>query len=213
LHQSGFTSSNDAYGAGPDAAFDGDAATRWSSGYTDGEWLVVDLDSVLTIDSVSLSWEDAFGTGYGIDVSTDSVTWSPVASRLGGIGGVEGFRFPKVPARFVRMKGVSRATKYGYSLWEMGVYGPEGTPTGIGIRADRPDRSVRLERRDGTANLWIDASGDFDIELRGVTGAVVLTGHGTGASRIVCPRLRPGLYLARVRDASGWRDTRVFLEP
>jgi len=213
LHQNGFASSNDAYGSGPDAAFDGDGATRWSSDWADGEWLAVDLDSVLAVDSVTLSWEDAFGTGFGIEVSTDSVSWTRVASRVGGIGGVEGFRFPKVQARFVRMKGESRATKYGYSLWEMGVYGPEGLATGVGARADRGARFVRMERRGALAALRIEAQGEFDVVLRDAAGATVLVDHGAGSSRIACGRLRAGVYLARVRDASGWRDARLLLEP
>lgn len=213
LHQGASASSNDAYGAGPEAAFDGDGATRWSSGYTDDEWLVVDLDSVLAVDSVSLSWEDAFGTGFGIDVSTDSVHWTRVASRTSGTGGVEGFRFPRVQARFVRMTGTARATRYGFSLWEMGVYGPEGRATGVEGRAGAHRLAVRSDRREGIPSLRIQAQGEFQLELRDAAGSVALVHQGRGPSRITRPGLPPGIYQARLRDASGRLDTWVFLDP
>ena len=41
-------------------AFDGNAATRWSSAFSDPQWIQVDLGSTRSICQVVLSWEAAF---------------------------------------------------------------------------------------------------------------------------------------------------------
>ncbi|WP_240662469.1 discoidin domain-containing protein [Streptomyces sp. WAC 06738] len=55
-------------------ATDGDPSTRWASGYTDSEWLAVDLDAQAPIRRVLLDWESAAGRDYDIQVSDDGTT-------------------------------------------------------------------------------------------------------------------------------------------
>jgi beta-glucosidase len=75
---------------------------------------------------VVLNWEAAYATAYRIDVSSDATTWSTVFSTTTGHGGVETIPLTAT-GRYVRMYGTSRATGYGYSLWELGVYGTVDT--------------------------------------------------------------------------------------
>jgi len=127
---SGFPASN---------ATDGNAGSRWSSQFSDNEWLYVDLGSVYTINRLVLRWEAALGRGYKLQVSNDASTWSDVYSTTTGDGGVDDITL-SAPAsgRYVRMLGTQRATMYGYSLWEFEVYGaggaaPEITVLGNGV--------------------------------------------------------------------------------
>lgn len=103
------------------AAVDGAASTRWASTHNDNEWFQVDLGTSTTINTVTLNWEAAYGKAYKIAVSTDNATWRTVYSTTTGAGGTETIRFAATSARYVRMIGVTRATTYGYSLWELGV--------------------------------------------------------------------------------------------
>ncbi|NUP47125.1 MAG: penicillin acylase family protein [Catenulispora sp.] len=103
-------------------AVDGDATSRWGSGWSDHEWLQVDLGSVQPVGRVMLDWEAAYGKAYSIQVSSDGSTWTTVYSTTAGLGGREVDRFPVTQARYVRMQGTERATKWGYSLYEMQVY-------------------------------------------------------------------------------------------
>jgi hypothetical protein len=48
---------------------DGNPGTRWSSAFSDRKWLQVDLGGTATISQVVLNWENAYATGYHIDVS------------------------------------------------------------------------------------------------------------------------------------------------
>jgi hypothetical protein len=110
-------------GLAPANAVDGNLTTRWSSAFVDSSWLEVDLGSVLTVNRVVLRWENAYGTAYQIQTSTDEQNWTPVYTRNAGRGGVEDLAFATVNARYVRMQGISRATQFGYSLFEFEIYG------------------------------------------------------------------------------------------
>jgi Beta-1,3-glucanase/F5/8 type C domain len=104
-------------------AFDGSTATRWSSQFADPQWLRVDLGASRSVTRVRLTWEAAYAKAYQIQTSADGSTWSTVYSTTTGTGGVEDRTFTASTGRYVRVLGTQRATQYGYSLWEMEVYG------------------------------------------------------------------------------------------
>jgi len=105
-------------------ATDGNASTRWSSQFSDSQWLYVDLGSVYTIKQVVLRWEAAYGRGYQLQVSNDASAWSDVYSTTTGDGGVDDITLSSpASGRYVRLLGTQRATTFGYSLWEFEVYG------------------------------------------------------------------------------------------
>ena len=116
------------------AAVDGNTSTRWSSAFSDPQWLQVDLGSSQTICEVTLDWEAAYATAFQIQVSPDGTNWTTVYSTTTGTGGTQTLSVSGT-GRYVRMYGTARATPYGYSLWEFGVYttgsgaGPTPTPT------------------------------------------------------------------------------------
>jgi hypothetical protein len=105
-------------------ATDGNTSSRWSSQFSDSQWIYVDLGSVYTINQVVLRWETAYGRGYKLQVSNDASTWSDVYSTTTGDGGVDDITLASpASGRYVRLLGTQRATVYGYSLWEFEVYG------------------------------------------------------------------------------------------
>jgi hypothetical protein len=103
-------------------AFDGDPGSRWASSWTDNQALTVDLGSARTVGRVILRWEAAYASAYRVETSTDGTTWTTASSTTAGNGGTDNHSFTPRNARYVRMVGVSRATSYGYSLYEMEVY-------------------------------------------------------------------------------------------
>ncbi|AWS47017.1 penicillin acylase family protein [Streptosporangium sp. 'caverna'] len=104
------------------AAVDGDPTTRWGSGWNDNQYLQVDLGSAKTVARAVLRWESAYGSAYSIQTSANGSTWTTVYSTTTGNGGVDNVTFSPVSARYVRMQGVTRATSYGYSLYELEAY-------------------------------------------------------------------------------------------
>ncbi len=103
------------------AATDGNTGTRWSSGFSDPQWLEVDLGSVQSICQVSLDWENAYASSFQLQTSTDGSTWTTVYSTTSGTGGNQTLNVTG-SGRYIRMYGTARATQYGYSLWEFGVH-------------------------------------------------------------------------------------------
>jgi F5/8 type C domain-containing protein len=112
-------------------AVDGNTGTRWSSAFSDPQWLEVDLGTSQAICQVNLNWETAYATAFQIQTSTDNTNWTTIYSTTTGTGGNQTIPVTGT-GRYIRMFGTTRATQYGYSLWEFGVYTTSGTgpPTG-----------------------------------------------------------------------------------
>ncbi|MHA6758528.1 discoidin domain-containing protein [Streptacidiphilus sp. PAMC 29251] len=119
-------SSTQAVGTPASAAVDGDTTTRWSSAFSDPQWLQVDLGASASISQVVLTWEAAYGTAFQIQTSPDGTAWTSIYSTTTGAGGTQTLNVTGT-GRYVRMYGTARATPYGYSLYEFQVYGTGGT--------------------------------------------------------------------------------------
>ena len=105
-------------------AVDGNASTRWASKEgVDPQWLRVDLGAVAGISRVKLVWEAAYAKSYTIEVSADGTTWTRIYSTTTGNGATDDLTGLSGSGRFVRITGTVRGTPYGYSLFEMQVYG------------------------------------------------------------------------------------------
>jgi beta-galactosidase len=103
-------------------AVDGKLDTRWSSEFGDPQWLAVDLGETQTVSRVELVWETAFAKSYALQVSMDGENWKDVYTTDKSAGNTETLRFAPAPARWVRLYGTKRATPFGDSLWEFGIY-------------------------------------------------------------------------------------------
>ncbi|MGY5057394.1 discoidin domain-containing protein [Streptomyces sp. 900105755] len=121
-------SSEENAGTAAGNAVDGNTGTRWSSGFTDDQWLQVDLGATAQVNQVVLNWETAYGKDYKVQISADGSSWTDLQSVTGGDGGTDTLTVSG-QGRYVRMLGVHRATQWGYSLWEFQVFGTTtGTP-------------------------------------------------------------------------------------
>ena len=119
---------------GPTNAVDGNSGTRWASAEgSDPQWIAVDLGSPSTITRVRLTWEKAYGRAYQIQTSNDQTTWRSIYTTTSGNGGTDNLTGLSGTGRYVRVYGTARGTRWGYSLWDMRVYGRAGAsanPTG-----------------------------------------------------------------------------------
>jgi fibronectin type 3 domain-containing protein len=122
LNQPTYASSIQASGYPATAATDGSFNTRWSSAYSDPQWLLVDLGATHTISTVVLAWESAYAKAFQIQVSSDAINWTTIYSTTTGTGGTQTLSVSGT-GRYIRMYGTVRATGYGYSLWEFQVFG------------------------------------------------------------------------------------------
>lgn len=105
-------------------AVDGNLNTRWSSQFSDPQYIIIDLQSVQTFNEVLLNWEVAYAKEYEVHVSNDKSNWTTLAHITNGKGGTEKISV-QASARYVRIYGIQRGTQYGYSLYEVGIYNNE----------------------------------------------------------------------------------------
>ena len=164
----------------PSAAFDNNTGTLWQSAAADPQTLQVDMGAIKRITRVNISWEVANAKDYTIQVSSDGTGWTTVATQTGMAAGTRTDDIvlaTPTRGRYVKMVGTARTnTAYGYSIWEMNVYGDHnascdlGAPLPIGFNTefaglgDHPD-AVDLNGRiiappdflpanNGTQTFW-----------------------------------------------------------
>ncbi|MFD1050514.1 discoidin domain-containing protein, partial [Kibdelosporangium lantanae] len=121
-------------------AVDGNLKTRWASVEgADPQWLRVDLGETSTVHRVVLDWEAAYAKKYRLEISDDGVNFTTVTTVTDGNGGTDDLTGLSGHGRYLRLVGTTRATSYGYSLWEIQAFGTTdstqppgdtGTPSG-----------------------------------------------------------------------------------
>jgi len=112
-------------------ATDGNTGTRWSSTFSDPQWLEVDLGSVQTICQVTLMWKPRTGR-RSRSRSPPTTPPGPRSSRPPPAPAAPRTLNASGSGRYIRMLGTTRGTQFGYSLWELQVFGPPGSGGGTG---------------------------------------------------------------------------------
>ena len=104
---------------------DGNFGTRWSSQFSDPQWIYIDLGNFYRIDSVKLYWETAYGRDFEIQTSVDGTNWITIKKVTGNnqmtnvLTGLNGI------GKYIRLYGTARGTMWGYSLYEFLVFGSQ----------------------------------------------------------------------------------------
>ncbi|WP_327251042.1 beta-N-acetylglucosaminidase domain-containing protein [Streptomyces sp. NBC_01244] len=105
-------------------AVDGNSSTRWTSAYSDPQWLRIDLGVVRQVTGVRLNWEAAYASAYQVQVSNDGSSWTTLWSTSAGTGGVVNLNGLNGSGRYVRLLLTKRVNpSWGYSLWDVNVFG------------------------------------------------------------------------------------------
>ncbi|WP_018341671.1 glycosyl hydrolase [Cytophaga aurantiaca] len=167
-------------------AVDGNAATRWSSVYADPQWIQVDLQGTYQLSEIRLKWENAFASAYTIETSADGVTWNTVKQITNGDGGLDIIGGLTTTGRYIRVTGTTRATQYGYSLYEIEVYGNESCSATITAQSTSfcQGGSVTLTANTGSSYIWKNgittvgtsatfnatAAGSYTVEVTNAAG-------------------------------------------
>ena len=127
---------------GPEAAVDGSLSTRWASDRSEPQFWQVDLGRPRLVDEVRVFWQDAYAARYLVGTSLDGVTFDQVGASASGEGVVT-TGLPVREARYVRITGLERrrfssGRIFGFSIWDVGVFGPADPPGGPTAAAPAP---------------------------------------------------------------------------
>lgn len=198
---------------------DGDMNTRWSSEFSDPQWIRIDLEHVYDLTGARIYWESAAAKNFAVQVSLNGAAWSSVYNTTNGDGGIDNFVF-STSARYIRMYSTARTSEYGNSIWEFGVFGtlssgvkelreestvsvfpnPSGdSPVTIALDRFRPEEEVQISVHNIAGELicteMVTIPGDRRIEFS------MPGGESTG----------PGIYLITIRGKSDTAHTRLVV--
>lgn len=124
-----------------DLAVDGNFNTRWESAQEDPQWISIDLGVKQIVESIGICWETASAASYDIQFSNDGTTWTTVQKCSGSTINVKEYKKVTLQnpslVRYIRIYGNTRTTAYGYSIYELGIYGKasSGTLQPVGVLA------------------------------------------------------------------------------
>lgn len=172
-------------------AVDGDTGTRWSSQFSDPQWIQVDLGSPQAVCRVGLRWEAAYSTAYQLQVSNSaSGPWSTIFSTTTSTGGVQTLDATG-SGRFVRVNGTARATQWGHSLFELTVNVEDG-----GTGTVRPTDPLNPDLGPNTF-VFSPSTPQADIQnrLNQITAEMRTNQFGTQRYAVL---FKPGTYNADV---------------
>lgn len=182
-------------------AVDGNATTtRWSSGYTDNEWLAVDLGTAQNISRVVVKWENAYATSYTIETSNDTVNWIVQKTVTTGAGGTEDLSFPTVNARYVRVHGLQRATPYGFSIWEFEIY-PDAPAAAKTIAMATPVKGVESAFAINVSPN--PATNIMNVQLKGTAQPSLLKVYSISGQQVYQAKINGNVNQLQV-DISKW---------
>ena len=145
--------------------------TRWSSSRTgttaqnNAQWLRVDLGATYNINRVRIIWENAYGKDYNVEISTDTVNWTPIKVVTGNSALTNDWTGLAGTGRYVRMSGKLRGTGYGYSIYELEVY---GSAAGAGGAATARTAATAL------STVAADAAASLAVFPNPTTGTLTL---------------------------------------
>lgn len=162
-------SSAENVGTLPENINDNDLNSRWGSAHTDNEWVLIDLGEDYFVSNISINWEAAFANVYDIQMAPDQCAfqtlnvnyagethsvkvpveteWQTIVTETNSSSGIK-VSVLNAKGRYVRMKGVRRSTQYGYSIYEMKVFGvplSSEANTIIGVDFNLPSTMEREE--------------------------------------------------------------------
>ncbi|MBE5959431.1 MAG: hypothetical protein E7254_11295 [Lachnospiraceae bacterium] len=116
--------------SGPDKAIDEKIDSRWESVQgVDPQAVVLDFKETKSIKKVDIVWETASAKNYTVEVSDDGVNYTKVADIRGGSATqnrYDSIVFDsdiEVVGRYLKIYGSERSTTYGYSIYDIAIYG------------------------------------------------------------------------------------------
>lgn len=103
---------------------DGDMKTRWASKEfkKDQEWIEVDMKNLYYVNYIKISWEVAYAKKYKILTSIDGKTYKEVYVNYDNKSLSCNVYITPELCRYVKVQCIEKATKYGFSIYEIEIY-------------------------------------------------------------------------------------------
>lgn len=188
-------------------AVDGNTATRWSATlYVDPQWITVDLGSSYNISRIKFVWEAAYAKDYLVQVSSDNANWTTVKNITGNTSLTNDYTGLSATGRFVRMYGTARGSAYGYSIYELEVYGTASTRivTTTAAAAEEITLARRIQvypvpSKDEVTITLPEFTQKTQIVVTDLTGKTYYTGTASGSvHKLHINKYPAGIYVVQL---------------
>jgi endoglucanase Acf2 len=197
------TSSTEAVGTPGSAAVDGNATTtRWSSAFSDPQWIYVDLGASYNVNRVKVTWEGAYGKDYLVQIATAAAgPWTTMKTITGNTVLVNDHTGIAGTGRYVRIYGTARGTAYGYSIYELEVYGSPAARMAL-EETTSDNHAVNFYPNPADDLIYLEGVEEgTNISIFNLTGSESLHKKVSNKSVDVSP-LQPGAYILRVNSVN-----------
>ena len=193
-------------------AVDGSFSTRWSSQFSNPQYIMVDLLDLYHIEVIALAWESAYSSEYTLEVSEDNANWIEIIHDTNANGGNDLF-YPEINARYIRVEGLQRATQWGHSLFEIQAF---GELTSSLVNTEFISNNIRLYPNPSTGEFFITglpANEQVDLEIYNILGKLILKTTTVENQRIVLPVQTDSnsMYLIHIKGENFKEIRRVLL--
>jgi beta-glucosidase len=192
-------------------AVDGNFSTRWSSQFSNPQYIFVDLLDLYHIDVIALAWESAYSSEYTLEVSEDKENWIEIIHDTNAKGGNDLF-YPEINARFIRVEGLQRATQWGHSLFEIQAF---GELTSSLVNTEFISKNIRLYPSPTSGDFFITglpANEHVDVDIYNILGKLILKTATVENQRIVLPVQTDSnsMYLLHIKGEN-FKETRSLI--
>ena len=193
-------------------AVDGSFSTRWSSQFSNPQYIMVDLLDLYHLEVIALAWESAYSSEYILEVSEDNANWIEIIHDTNANGGNDLF-YPEINARYIRVEGLQRATQWGHSLFEIQAF---GELTSSLVNTEFISNNIRLYPNPSTGEFFITglpANEQVDLEIYNILGKLILKTTTVENQRIVLPVQTDSnsMYLIHIKGENFKEIRRVLL--
>jgi len=175
------------------AAIDNDLTTRWSSAFSDPQWITIDLGAQRHIGRVVLRWEAAASAKYTLQVSGDGTNFTTIYTENAGNGGSDDIQGLDADGRYLRVHSTQRTTPYGVSLFEVEIYG-DTDPTCDAPTCNHPyirmlqngdvELKVTLPSQQAYVEVFVRQNGIQNV-AQNIASSGVPNGDGTTTYKLV----------------------------
>ncbi|MFN8438329.1 MAG: discoidin domain-containing protein [Cytophagales bacterium] len=172
---------------------DGSKTTRWASASLDNQSAIIDLKTSYSIADIVINWEAAYAQSYSVEVSNDQSTWNTIYTTTTGNGGEDRIENLSATARYVKVNLTKRATTFGFSMYEVAVY---GTSVVTNLE-DEQDLFSTIYPNPFLDKIHLDFQNEFEVELTDLNGALIYKGHENVLETSSVPS---GIYVLKIRQ-------------
>ncbi len=116
--------SSEGEGRSADLVCDGKIETRWASAHEDNQRLQLSFDKAVKAGEAAILWEDAFAHDYTVSIVSEGKEVEVFATKSGAKG-LQSFKMPEMPFTSFSVNCGKRATNWGFSIREIGIFSKE----------------------------------------------------------------------------------------